>query len=80
MIININNYITIYPTKKGWIKIKELLTAHYKGNPYFNYDEHMKNHKTDDGGYKYQMWCMIEHIHPVFYDDSFMQTKIEIKI
>lgn len=80
MEINMNDQITIYPTDKGWIRIKELLMSKYRLTDK-EADRWIRNRQTDDGGYKDQHWCLIDTFHSMFYNgQSYLHTKIKIQV
>lgn len=87
---NINNYVTFYPTEKGLEKMKEL-----DAELFFNTDstiqtkedikakvwELMQKHITEDGGYRDQMWCIMNNYGDLFYNgtDKIMHSTIKIE-
>ena len=61
---NMNNYMTIYPTKNGWLKIRSLITAY--GLDKKQTDIWIESRKTKDGGYRDQMWSIINDLGDMF--------------
>jgi len=84
---NVNYEMVFYPTEEGWDKIKEILEKKYKeySKDYTNIDfqtpdETIKKHKTEDNGYKDQMWVIIANFNELFFNgSSFLKhTTIEL--
>jgi len=63
---NINWDVIIYPSKKGWDKIHELVKAKYNLTPE-KATAWIKNRKTPNGGYKEQLWTIMDELHDMFY-------------
>lgn len=75
---NINNEITIYPKRDGWIKIIFLLSMSYNIS-LSEAEELMNIRKTKDGGYRDVLWRIIDNLHELFYHGQ-MYLKQEISI
>ena len=71
---NLNHEVVIYPNEKGWQKIIELTAKNYQ----FSIEKAIEwtdKRKTDDGGYKEQLWVIISDLHDMFYNgQNYMQT------
>ena len=74
-----NDYVTIYPNKKGWEKIKELLEKKY------NFNELgikiITENRLDDGGYRDLLWHIIEDLNEMFFHSQsyFENTNITLE-
>ena len=71
---NLNHKVIIYPNEKGFAKIKALIA-----NRYLLSNEEAENwvnkRKTEDGGYKEQLWVIVSDLHDMFYNgQSYMAT------
>jgi len=71
---NLNDEVIIYPNEKGWQKIIELTAKNYK----FSTEKAIEwtdKRKTEDDGYKEQLWVIISDLHDMFYNgQNYMQT------
>lgn len=65
--ININEEVIIYPTEKGWKKIKELMQIAYRLTNE-QVDDWVFLRTTDDNGYTDQLWVIISILHPMFFN------------
>lgn len=73
-----NDSITIYPTDKGWIRIKDILMKKY-GMSDFLANEWIIHRQTPDGGYRDQHWVIIADLHEMFFNgQTYLLTKINI--
>lgn len=71
---NLNHEVIIYPNERGFAKIKALI-----GNKYLLSNEEaetwVNKRKTEDGGYKEQLWVIVSDLHDMFYNgQSYMAT------
>lgn len=71
---NLNHEVIIYLNEKGFAKIKALI-----GNRYLLSNEEAENwlnkRKTEDCGYKEQLWVIVSDLHDMFYNgQSYMAT------
>lgn len=71
---NLNHEVIIYPNEKGFAKIKALIS-----NRYLLSNEEaetwVNKRKTEDGGYKEQLWVIVSDLHDMFYNgQSYMAT------
>jgi len=64
--VNINNQVVIYPSDKGWDEIVRLTAKNYNIS-LEKAVEWVKSRKTDDGGYKDQLWVIMSDLHDIFY-------------
>lgn len=65
---NLNNYIIIYPTEKGWKKIFEITKSIY--NLEDSECEIWINKRKENGGFKEQMWCFFSEYHEMIYNGN----------
>lgn len=74
-----NEKVIIYPTEKGWIKIRQILLDRATKFNFKEYDvdQDLKNKRTEDGGYEDQLWVIIKDLHNLFFNG---QDYIEIDI
>ena len=78
---NMNYSIVIYPNDKGWDKIYELIKKSYYLNTLNEAIEYVnKYRKTEDDGYKEQMWEIMGSLSELFYNGTpyFKTTNIKI--
>ncbi|MBW7844875.1 MAG: hypothetical protein H3C45_04390 [Bacteroidia bacterium] len=71
---NLNHEVIIYPNEKGFAKIKALIA-----NRYLLSNEEaetwVNKRKTEDGGYKEQLWVIVSDLHDMFYNgQNYMAT------
>lgn len=71
---NLNHKVIIYPNERGFAKIKALI-----GNRYLLSNEEaetwVNKRKTEDGGYKEQLWVIVSDLHDMFYNgQNYMAT------
>lgn len=62
---SLNDYVVLYPTEKGWNKISKIIETEYE----FTNEkaiEFILSRKTTDGGYKEQLWQIIQDFHEMF--------------
>ena len=80
--INLNENVIIYPSEYGWKKIKEIVVQQYHdaGVPEEHALEYIRGHKTDDDGYREQLWCIISDFHEMFYNGTRYFDKVIILI
>lgn len=72
---NVNDYITIYPTLDGWIKIKQILRKSYNMTE-VNVDEYIERRRHCDG-YKDQMWVIYSELNEIFFNgQTYLKTSI----
>ena len=75
---NLNREVIIYPTEEGWKRIKELIAFTYSCND-LEADGWVSRRKTDNGGYKDQLWVIIHDLHDMFYNGQrWLKTNIDI--
>lgn len=60
--LNLNDYATIYPNENGWKEIDRILFKKYGKN------EFIEKFKTDDNGYRDQLWEIINTFHSMFFN------------
>lgn len=66
---NLNHEVIIYPTDKGWYKIKQNLILIYSQN--LDYlDKQIALKRTEDGGFKEQLWCIMQDHSNLFYNGT----------
>lgn len=71
---NLNHEVIIYPNEKGFAKIKALIANRYllsneEAETWIN------KRKTEDGGYKEQLWVIVSDLHDMFYNgQNYMTT------
>ncbi len=78
---NMNFNIVIYPSDKGWDKIYEIIQKAYYLDTLNEAIEYVnKYRKTEDGGYKEQMWEIMSSLGELFYNGTpyFNTTNIKI--
>lgn len=79
VIFNMNDEVTIYPNESGWSKMVELkqkrLDISLEKARGYVYEK-----KTEDGGYRDQLWCIIQDFHGLFVIGSpcFKNATIEL--
>lgn len=66
---NINYEATIYPTELGWEKIRTIISEKYKYNSSELF-EYMIKHRTAEGGYKDQLWQMMNNLGQMFFNGN----------
>jgi hypothetical protein len=68
--INLNQNVIIYPNEKGWIKIKEILIDQYESYGIFASKalQTIELRRTEDGGYKDQLWHIMSDLHEMFFN------------
>lgn len=64
--INLNETVIIYPTDKGWEKINRIL-RHQCQNHGIDFSHYISSRVTNDGGYKDQLWQLINDIGVMFF-------------
>lgn len=67
--ININDYVTIYPTDEGWQKIRSIMKKDYLASDY-HVDKWISHCATEDGGFRDQLWVIIDKFNELFKLDS----------
>jgi len=77
---NLNDYIIVFPSKKGWEEIKRIISKRY------NYNEsqvgyYIKEATTETGGFVEVMWQFITLFHEMIYHgtNNFETMNFEIK-
>ena len=82
MKFNINHTITVYPNEQGWTYIKIRLHELYGSqmDSYTDFEKFYQLKLTEDGGYKEQMWTMIEDVPMLFHQTTnyLKDTNIEL--
>jgi hypothetical protein len=74
---NINHDVIIYPSDKGWWKIKENLIYAYD----VDYAERqIASKRTEDGGFKEQLWCIMQDHSNLFYNGTDCLKSITIDL
>lgn len=74
-----NDMVTIYPNLKGWAEILELnLKVVGKTRSMLKATKTINSKKTEDGGYKDQLWKIMEDLGSMFYhgQDYFENTNV----
>lgn len=76
-----NDQITFYPNFRGWEAMREILKKRNTDQlrP-LNIEEELKAHTTEDGGYKDQLWQIMQTFGQLFYNGSNYLTTTTIKI
>jgi len=64
---NINHEVIIYPTERGWEKIKKNLYSIYSMQVA---DNELALKRTEDGGFKEQLWCIMQDHSNLFYNGT----------
>lgn len=86
--INLNQEVIIYPTEQGWIDLFNTLKKNTWVHVFIDdnnteedvVNEYIDKKRTDDGGYKDQLWQIIHDYGSLFYNGSdFLKTSV-IKI
>jgi hypothetical protein len=84
-VFSVNDEVIIYPSEKGWIKIREIYTDIYadlytKSLVRVDVDKHLRHKVTLDGGYKDQLWSIINDLNELFFiGSSYLEsTRIEL--
>lgn len=79
---NINNEVIIYPTEKGWNRIRKNIVEAYKFSEYPTTiaEETILRNRTKDNGFKEQLWVLIEQHNNLFYMGTDCLVNMKIKI
>ncbi len=64
---NLNYEVIIYPTEKGWSMIKQNLIFAYN---IALAEEHIALKRTEDGGFREQLWCIMQDHSNLFYNGT----------
>jgi hypothetical protein len=75
IILSMNDKVVIYPTEKGWKKIRDIYIS--KNRSIAIMETYMK---TKDDGYEDTMWCIVSDLHEMFFNGQsyFKNTSIKV--
>ncbi len=77
---NLNDYMIFYPSEKGLDKIDNILKEKFS-LPFTQRKEWIDSRRTEDGGYKEQIWAVMEDFGPeLFGNGSLMVSNTKISI
>lgn len=65
---NLNDEVIMYPNSSGWEKIIELTKKHYKSIEHFDVDNFVSSRRTEDNGFKEQLWTFMYIYHDMFFN------------
>jgi hypothetical protein len=70
--MNFNDEVIIYPSEEGWTKLFDILhklhNVKYKSNIFIS--DYVSLRRTEDGGYKEQLWVIISDLHEMFFNGT----------
>jgi len=80
MKINLSENVIIYPSKEGWIKIYETFANRYR-KPYNEAINHIDEYnRTDDNGFKEQLWVIMEMYNGLLYNGSTLLSNMDVDL
>ena len=65
--VNMNDKVTIYPNESGWARMIVIIMSNSKISV-VEARSHVYMYKTEDGGYKNQLWVTIQDFHSMFFN------------
>jgi hypothetical protein len=66
---NANYEIIIYPSEKGWEKIRSIISSIYKLDGR-RLDAYIKSKTTPENGFKDQMWCIMSDFGEMYFNGT----------
>jgi hypothetical protein len=76
---NLNYEVIIYPNDSGFAKIKALLSNRYLLSEE-EAEDWVSKRKTEDGGYKEQLWVIVSELHDMFYNGQRYMATTDITL
>jgi hypothetical protein len=69
---NINNYVTIYPTREGFEYMKTLIDIDRNSGfkTYSDIEAYIDAHTTSDNGFREQLWVIMSKFGEMFFNGS----------
>lgn len=77
---NLNYDIIIYPSQKGWLKIRSILSEIYKFKTDKELDNYIEKRYSICGGYKDHMWSIMSDLHELFFNGTDYLKNMTIKL
>lgn len=66
---NANHYATIFPSEKGWKRMVKNVMKYYELSEE-DATKHIESYKTEEGGYKDQLWCIMSMFGDMYFNGS----------